>query len=467
MLAVAGGRWRREARLPEPPDGIVIPGPFTPPPTAAVPDEPPFTALETVVTTLPPQRLPEPETVVTPRRGRAKWITGGAALAACAGVGALALLAPGHRAPAPVPTPPPQRTATPVPARTLKAGPLAVTVPGAWPALSSPPAVPGLTHAVAAGSQADGIVLAGMVPHSAANPQLLPAALLKTLPRTPKPATVSLGKLAAFAYPRLRPALTVYSVPTSKGVAVVACLGADDNQCRTVAQSLKIEGAKVLPVAPDRALQRSINDAIRGLGGGGFRSASTRAAQGAAADRLAAAYDRAQRALAKLSPGPREQGALADLGHQLDVTRNAYRDLASAARAGDEKRYNAAAQRARGARRAGGAAGAGRRRLPHRGVHARRDPGSAPRAGLGQAERSRGQAERSCGDAGPGEPGPDPVSGAQAAPVRPRPAPQPDADPEGSGHRRWRLLGVLSARWRLTGRSGRATAGPTSTSARS
>ena len=77
--------------------------------------------------------------------------------------------------------------------------------------------------------------------------------------RTPKGETVRLGRLEAFRYSNLRPKgfageLTLYTVPTTGGVATVACTGRAQgtplSDCEDVAGSLKVtEGGGV----PDRA----------------------------------------------------------------------------------------------------------------------------------------------------------------------------------------------------------------------
>jgi hypothetical protein len=88
-----------------------------------------------------------------------------------------------------------------------------------------------------------------------------------------------------------------------------------------------------------------------GAGTAGLLGASSASAQAAAAAQLAAAYDSASRALARLVVSPAVKDANAGVAGSLATTGRDYAALAAAARAGDEAGY-ARAGRALGSDRA-------------------------------------------------------------------------------------------------------------------
>ncbi len=262
------------------------------------------------------------------------------------------------------------------------AGYVELSFPAGWQRLSSAPAIPGLTFsqplalapsAPASGSAASSQrLLAGEV--SASGPTLLPAAFTSGLTGAlPRPEPVRLGALQAYRYSGLSVhglagPLTLYTVPTSGGVATVACLSSTAypssssssspaTQCAQIAATLRLNGTTVFGLAPSPAYAAELGSALsalRGATGAGsarLRAASSASAQAAAAAQLAAAYSSAARALGRLavSPAVREvnahvAGSLASLGRD-------YAALAAAARAGDEAAY-AQAGRAVGSDRA-------------------------------------------------------------------------------------------------------------------
>ena len=96
------------------------------------------------------------------------------------------------------------------------------------------PSLPGFnfTNPVAAGpagAASQGRIVAGLVDASGAS--LLPAGFVKAIGADPdRTDTVKLGDYAAYRYKNLQPAgfapaLTLYAVPTDKGVATIACAG--------------------------------------------------------------------------------------------------------------------------------------------------------------------------------------------------------------------------------------------------
>jgi len=259
------------------------------------------------------------------------------------------------------------------------AGHVELSFPAGWQRLASAPTIPGLTFsqplALAQGGAGGGAatsasaqrLLAGEV--SASGPSLLPrtftAALNGALPR---PEAVQLGALQAYRYSGLSVRdlsgpLTLYAVPTSSGVATLACLSSSSSssapaaQCAQIAATLKLGGTTAFGLAPSpryaTALGRTFGALRNGIGAGTarLRAASSASAQAAAAAQLAAAYSSASRAIGGLTASPAVQSLNTSVAGSLTALGRDYAALAAAARAGDEAAYTQA-QRAIGGDRA-------------------------------------------------------------------------------------------------------------------
>ena len=255
-----------------------------------------------------------------------------------------------------------QDAAPPPPPRAEAAGPLGLTVPGQWRRLPSPPRVPGLRLADAVavappGGTGAALVAGGIEP---SGPVLLPAALLRRLADPPaNDDTVALGQLQAYRYAGLAPRgfdgrITAYSVPTTAGVASVACVSPARAEeflaaCERVASTLKLSRGEPVPLGPDRRyaarLDRTIGrlNRARAAGRARLQGARTPAGQARTAGGLAAAYREAATALARGSVlNPAEQQANRQIVAALRTTQAAYSRMAAGARAADRGRYNAA-----------------------------------------------------------------------------------------------------------------------------
>jgi Protein kinase domain len=241
------------------------------------------------------------------------------------------------------------------------AGSLGLSFPASWERLSEEPGVPGVDMSdpivLAPGSGRQGQLAAGLV--AAAGPSLLPATFTKRLPDQPPPGDpVSLGKIEAYRYEGLRPKgldgrVTLYTAPTSGGVATIACTArgqATDllEECEAVATTLELSGVKAFALGPNEAYARSLGGALGKLGSArksgeaALRSATTQDGQGAAAGRLADAYAAAAQTLARAEVSPADQVANGRIVAALRGVGGAYRRAASAARAGDGGAYAAA-----------------------------------------------------------------------------------------------------------------------------
>jgi hypothetical protein len=203
-------------------------------------------------------------------------------------------------------------------------------------------------------------VVAGQV-KQAANSALLPAAFLQALGldagELPPRQAVRLAdnKIEAYRYANLRPKgiekpLTLYTAPTSAGVATVACVDPSAD-CESIANTLKLTGATAFPVGPSKAYASTLSKALGGLdkkvqsGRKALRSAKTPKAQAAAAKQLSAAHKSASSTLSKAGVSPADAAANQELASALKQTGDAYGKLASAASSGNKGAYAKASRK--------------------------------------------------------------------------------------------------------------------------
>ena len=242
---------------------------------------------------------------------------------------------------------------------------LDLSFPDTWRRASRPPAIEGLDLArpvaLSAGTGGGGVV-AGR--SAATGPTLLPAAFVKRLAGRPAADRVHLGALQALRYRGLRPggagpALTVFAVPTSRGVATVACLAppasaaaaAFQADCQRVAASLKLSGPRAFGLGPQAAYARGADRALAALSAARLRDrralagARTQAGQGRLAAGLASAHGQALRALGGLGISPADADAHASLVAAIRRARDGYARMSRAARRHDAKGF-AAGERA-------------------------------------------------------------------------------------------------------------------------
>jgi hypothetical protein len=199
----------------------------------------------------------------------------------------------------------------------------------------------------------------------AANGALLPAAFLGSTGQSPGAAprrsAVRLPEqnLEAWRYPRLRPIgsnreLTVFTVPTSRGVATVACslppaaAAAFASQCDAIAGTLALRGGHAYPIGPSDAYAGSLNGTIGELQQTtkseeeSLAGSETAGGQAAASQALASAYEGAAAQLAAIDLSPADRVANARLVKALRGAASADRSAARAAGSGDADAYQAA-----------------------------------------------------------------------------------------------------------------------------
>jgi hypothetical protein len=244
---------------------------------------------------------------------------------------------------------------------TAQSGAITITYPSSWQRSDQVPALPGykFTNPIAVGpkGQADNRLVTGLV--DASGPALLPAAFVKALGADPsRTDTVRLGDLQAYRYRNLdpsnfNPALTLYAVPTDKGVATIACQ-ADPAQaakflpeCERAASTLKLEGAKPFDLGPGRDYVNRVNGTLDKLQSTradqlkALKSASTPAAQAKAAGNISRAYEGAAKALARDPVSPQVAATNDAIVAALNDASDAWGKVADGADAADAGGYKA------------------------------------------------------------------------------------------------------------------------------
>jgi hypothetical protein len=162
---------------------------------------------------------------------------------------------------------------------------------------------------------------------------------------------VKLGALEAYRHaglrPRGAPATTVYAAATTDGVATVACVGRSvTRSCAQVAATLRVDGARPVPLGPHAAYAKSVGTALAALAHArtsalrDLGAARTRRGQGKAADAVASAYGRARSTLLRAPLSPLERDAHARLLAALQDAQTAWKAMGTAAAKGDGERYS-------------------------------------------------------------------------------------------------------------------------------
>jgi serine/threonine protein kinase len=386
IIAAAGPRWRRSAPLvpaaDRPRDAPA--GPHTSPPTEAA--RPPLMSTwqvpnwgpadseaptvrsdedalaPTVMPDAPTRRLDGPG---ERRRSSRKLLQiGGIALLT------LAILAAAFGRPGS--SPPAGSSGTPQTASlttTLTGRDMSLRVPAGWRPVRAPELEVPFTRPAAAAPRGRAnrpVVEFGLVRGgAAANSTLLPAALLASTGQGPDSAphrtAVRLPSqgLQAWRYRDLQPVgtnlrLTLYTVPTSAGVATVVCALPPSlarslaPQCDAIAGSLRLKRATPYPIGSSSSYASALNSTIGSLQQtseaqkAGLESAQTLAGQAAAAQALARSYTAAAGALSALRLSPADRTANARLVAALRAAAAAYTRASRAGKTGNPDAYRTA-----------------------------------------------------------------------------------------------------------------------------
>ena len=212
----------------------------------------------------------------------------------------------------------------------------------------------------------DSRLLAGLVTET--GPSLLAPGLERRLDGRLDRDTVRLRDHEAYRYRDVAVAgdeiqATIYAVPTSAGVATVACLSPRfvdtlEGQCEAMATTLTLSGAQALPLGPNAEYGTLVSrivaraDVARRQNRSQLRRARRPAGQRAQAADLAAVFRRSASRLASSGPRAGTAEVHRQLVDALRGVRNGYEALATAAASRDRRAY-AAARRAVSAREAG------------------------------------------------------------------------------------------------------------------
>ena len=266
-------------------------------------------------------------------------------------LGALLALAFGGGAPKKRPGP---AVGTPVRV-TVAAGDLHVTVPDGWETTHKGRAIPGFHGAQTAFMRSwNADVAVALLP--AQQPSLLPrrldAATTPTSADAAKPRITRVGTVSAYEYIRAmkgKRALDVLVVPTTQGVATIACSSEQvaPGDCAQALRGLRLAHGSVLPLGPETAFLSALPGVTTALDAQRLRLRTrlTRAglAAGAArtAYRLAGTYGAASRALRPLTKPHTDARSTWIL---LRRVRSRYFSLAAAIRARDRRAFKAAAR---------------------------------------------------------------------------------------------------------------------------
>jgi hypothetical protein len=246
-------------------------------------------------------------------------------------------------------------------ANSAAGGALQVSFPSGWHTGADTAVIPGLRLQSAVGlTDGDGAsFLAGTVT-SVNGPALLPAALQSHISGGRSAAdTVLLGSLRASRYAGLAVKgvpgpVTLYVLPTSSGVATLACvIGRDPRagaatQCAQIAATLRLHGTRALSLAPSPAYARAVGGALQTLRAAtqgptqALSAAHTRKAQATASSGLSAAYGTATHTLGALTAPPQATGSQRQIVVALGRLRDGYAAAAAAARSGSAHAYRAA-----------------------------------------------------------------------------------------------------------------------------
>jgi hypothetical protein len=239
-----------------------------------------------------------------------------------------------------------------------------VLVPPDWKKLSSAPDIPGvkLDEPVAygpAGTDGGGqSVSVGTVADGANNSALLSPDLLAAAGfeggKLPPRKTVELGRngVQAYEYENLdvkgAPGkLTVFTAPTSAGVATVVC-SVPAQDCEAIANTLKLSDGKAFPVGPSKEFGAAVSKALADVGKGSqtaraqLKSARTNKSQAPVARKAAVAYDQAAKSLEQLEVSPADESLKTLMIGPLRAGQQAWRRLSTAASKHDTAAYKKA-----------------------------------------------------------------------------------------------------------------------------
>jgi hypothetical protein len=364
------------AITPPPAEAVPPPPPPPPAPEPVAPEPEPVAAMhvspprDEIAPTVMPEALPEPSKPARrpkpakppkparePReRSWPSWLPfalgGGVLVAAVLGF-VLAGSGGGDKAPTF------QTPTTPAAAKGVE-----VLVPPDWKKLASAPQIPGvkLDQPVAygpAGTDGGGqSVTVGNVTDGADNSALLSPDFLAAAGfeagKLPARKSVELGGggVQAYEYENLTVKgapgkLTVFTAPTSAGVATVVC-SVPAQDCEAIANTLKLSDGKPFPVGPSKefgaAVSKALGDVTKAsqTARAQLKSAKTNKSQAPVARKAAVAYDQAAKSIEQLEVSPADEALKALILGPLRDGQQAWKRLSTAASKHDGSAYKKA-----------------------------------------------------------------------------------------------------------------------------
>ena len=244
------------------------------------------------------------------------------------------------------------------------AGHLQLRYPSSWRLNAAAPSIPGITFrdaiVLSAPAPRAGTLTAGEVT-DATGPSLLAPGFAKLIQGgAPSGRPVKIGGTEALSFPGLRVSghdgtISLIAVPTSDGVATVACsassarAAAFQTDCARVAGTLKLMGTTPFALGPNADYARALSSALSSLRASSTRplaalhAAKTPSAQASAALQLAGAYAKAADSLQRLDVSPADLRAHQALIAAVDRLASGYRSAAKAAHEINGRAYQRAA----------------------------------------------------------------------------------------------------------------------------
>jgi hypothetical protein len=345
---------------PPPPAPVTPPEPVAPvpEPVAAFQAPPRDDGAPTVmpnVLTAPPTPIPTKRREPREKRERPSWLLPagiGLAVLVAAVLGFILAGSGGSKAPS-VETP------------TAAAGndSLEMLFPPSWKRIGSGPAIPGVKFDNPIAFTTDGSasgpgVVFGQVTDGASNSTLLSAELRAAAGFKPtdvpkrKAVKLARGNVQAYEYENLSVKgvpgkLTMFTAPTSAGVATVACTAAVAD-CEAIANTLKLRDGEALPVGPSKAFGDAVSKALASVssatksGRAQLKSAKTNKSQAPVARKVSLAYDQAAQSVEGLDVSPADATLKSDLVDDLRAGQQAWKQLSTAAAKHDKPAYGKA-----------------------------------------------------------------------------------------------------------------------------
>ena len=217
---------------------------------------------------------------------------------------------------------------------------MALELPAGWEPAAAAPALPGLDDAVTAGGPQGDTIVIGTADTTWSNRRLLSAGLHASTRARAAELGHGVRALRHDGVPVAGRLGTVYSLPTTEGVATLACFASADT-CSAIASSLRIIEGRVFPLGRDATFGKALTRILLTLESRErslalqLRRADTRASQIAATKRLWWTYSGAAKSLRRLDVSPADAELRRQLSEALRLAGCAYgRAAANTDRAG-------------------------------------------------------------------------------------------------------------------------------------